>query len=60
MVYQKKIHIIHFFMKDILNVKKHKEQHLSNIQPNISVKKHLSNIHSDNIHTKKVDMCLSI
>ena len=26
-------------MKDILNVKKHKQQHLSNIQPNISVKK---------------------
>ena len=42
-------------MKDILNVKNTKKSILSNIQPNISInkKKHLSNIHSDKIHTKK-------
>ena len=26
--------VFFFFMKDILNVKKHKQKHLSNIQPN--------------------------
>ena len=29
----------YFFMKDILIVKKHKQKHLSNIQPNISASK---------------------
>ena len=30
-----------FFMKDILNVKKHKQKHLSNMQPNISKRKNI-------------------
>ena len=31
--------IFTFFMKDILNVKKHKQKHLSNTQPDISKQK---------------------
>ena len=41
-----------FFVKDILTVKKYKQKHLSNNQPDISKEKrhkqkHLSNIHPD-------------
>ena len=31
--------VLFFFIKDILNVKKHKQKHLSNIQPDISKQK---------------------
>ena len=68
--------VLFFFYERYFKCKKHKQKHLSNIQPNIStnektivtfnqiflqVKKHLSYIHADNIHKKtQVDMCLSI
>ena len=48
-----------FFMKDILNVKKHKQKHLSNIQPDIfkqkknHKQKYLSNIQPDISKQKK-------
>ena len=53
--------VLLFFYERYFKCKKQKQKYLSNIQPNISInkKKHLSNIHSDKIHTKKtqVNMC---